>query len=94
MKVNLFVATPLLKTCVNFLGGFWGAKIVKSEKSLKILKNMAKTTSITILLRTFTCILNKKKNLFEPRLFQRSVIIFGGFWGTKIVKSEHNLENI
>ena len=55
---------------------------------------MAKTTSITILSRTFTCILNKKKNLFEPRLFQRSVIIFGGFWGTKIVKSEHNLENI
>ena len=61
LKVNLFVATPLLKTYVNFLGGFWSAKIVKSEKSFKILKNMAKTTSITILSRTFTCILNKKK---------------------------------
>lgn len=27
-------------------------------------------------------------------LFQRFLIIYGGFWGVKIVKSEHKLKNI
>ena len=35
VKVNLSDATPFSKTCGDFVGGFWGAKIVKKEHNLK-----------------------------------------------------------
>ena len=35
MKVDLPDPTPFSKTDDDFLGGFWGVKIVKSEHDLK-----------------------------------------------------------
>ena len=35
MKVNLSDGTPFSRSCDDFLGGFWGAKIIKSVHNLK-----------------------------------------------------------
>ena len=42
MKVNFFDAAPFPKTCDVLLGGFWGAKILKSEQNFKNIQKFAK----------------------------------------------------
>ena len=40
MEVNLSDATPFPKSCDDFLGAFWGVKIVKTKITLKILEHL------------------------------------------------------
>ena len=42
MKVYLSDATLFVKTCDDFLGGFWGANILKSEQNFKNIRKFRK----------------------------------------------------
>ena len=85
-----------LRDLCQFLGVFEVQTLSKLNITLKIIANMTKITELTILSKTLTCILNKKKELLLiPCLFLRPVMIFlVVFWDAKIVKREYNLKNI
>ena len=44
VKVNLCHSTPFSKSCDDFLGGFWVARIVKLKETPKIFATMTKKT--------------------------------------------------
>ena len=89
MKVNLSGGTPFSKTCDNFLGGFRGAKIVKSKKkNLKNIHKHGKNILNNKFTENFHMYFKQQKYIFlMPHLFERPVIIFGWFWGCKNPKN-------
>ena len=60
MKVNLSYATPFSKSCDDFLGGFWGAKIVKRNIFIKLLENLKSASLLITLLEILIYTLNDR----------------------------------
>ena len=61
VKVNLSDATPFSKTCDDFLCGFWGAKIWKSEQNFKNIQKCSKHKLANNFVRNFD-IYSKRHN--------------------------------